>query len=53
MQSLLHKDSQFSAMLANNKEIGTIEWSDDLDPHKGYLKGCIKQCPAKTRRSWW
>jgi rod shape-determining protein MreC len=38
VQSLLHKDSRFSAMLAKNKEIGYIEWSDDLDPHKGYLK---------------
>jgi len=38
IQSLLHKDSQFSAMLANNKEIGTIEWGDELNPHKGVLK---------------
>lgn len=38
VQSLLHKDSQFSAMLADNKEIGDIEWSDDMDPHKGILK---------------
>ncbi|HEY5327209.1 MAG TPA: rod shape-determining protein MreC [Mucilaginibacter sp.] len=38
VQSLLHKDSQFSAMLANNKEIGYIEWGDDMDPHKGLLK---------------
>lgn len=38
VQSLLHKDSQFSAMLANNKEIGYIEWGDDLNPHKGVLK---------------
>jgi rod shape-determining protein MreC len=38
VQSLLHKDSQFSAMLANNKEIGSIEWGDDLDPHKALLK---------------
>jgi len=38
VQSLLHKDSRFSAMLAKNKEIGYIEWTDDLDPHKGYLK---------------
>jgi rod shape-determining protein MreC len=38
VQSLLNKDSQFSAMLANNKEIGSIEWGDDLDPHKGLLK---------------
>ena len=38
VQSLLHKDSRFSAMLAKNKEIGYIEWGDDLDPYKGYLK---------------
>jgi rod shape-determining protein MreC len=38
VQSLLHKDSRFSAMLAKNREIGYIEWSDNLDPHKGILK---------------
>ena len=38
VQSLLHKDSRFSAMLSKNKEIGYIEWSDDLDPHKGFMK---------------
>ena len=38
VQSLLHKDSQFSAMLADNKEIGYIEWGDDLDPKKAVLK---------------
>ena len=38
VQSLLHKDSRFSAMLADKREIGYIEWSDDLDPHKGILK---------------
>jgi len=38
VQSMLHKDSQFSAMLADNKEIGSIQWGDDLDPHKGILK---------------
>jgi rod shape-determining protein MreC len=38
VQSLLHKDSRFSAMLEKNKEIGYIEWSDDFDPHKGFLK---------------
>lgn len=38
VQSFLHKDSRFSAMLAKNHEIGYIEWTDDLDPHKGYLK---------------
>lgn len=38
VQSLLHKDSRFSAMLAKDKEIGYIEWGDDLNPHKGILK---------------
>jgi rod shape-determining protein MreC len=38
IQSLLHKDSQFSAMLADHKEIGYIEWNENLDPRKGILK---------------
>ena len=38
VQSLLHKDSKFSAMLADTKEIGNVEWGDDLNPHKGVLK---------------
>jgi rod shape-determining protein MreC len=37
VQSLLHKDSQFSAMLANDKVIGSFGWGDNLDPHKGLL----------------
>lgn len=37
IQSLLHKDSRFSAMLANNKEIGYLEWGDNMDPHKALL----------------
>jgi rod shape-determining protein MreC len=37
VQSLLHKDSRFSAMLATSKEIGYLQWGDDLDPHKGLL----------------
>src|ERR1700761_5331726 len=47
VQSLLHKDSRFSAMLATNKEIGYIEWSDDLDPHKGYLKDVSNNAQPK------
>jgi rod shape-determining protein MreC len=47
VQSLLHKDSKFSAMLAKNKEIGYIEWSDDLDPHKGYLKDVSNNAQPK------
>jgi rod shape-determining protein MreC len=38
IQSLLHKDSQFSAMLADNKEIGDVVWGDEMDPHKAVLK---------------
>ena len=47
VQSLLHKDSRFSAMLAKNKEIGYIEWSDDLDPHKGLLKDVSNNASPK------
>jgi len=38
VQSLLHKDSQFSAMLARNKDIGYVEWGDDINPRKCVLK---------------
>jgi rod shape-determining protein MreC len=37
IQSMLNKYSRFSVMLAKNKEIGSIQWGDDLDPHKGIL----------------
>jgi len=37
VRSFLHKDTRVSAMLADNKEIGSMAWSDDLDPHKGLL----------------
>ena len=37
VQSLLHKDSRFSAMLATNKEIGYLEWGEELNPHKALL----------------
>ncbi|MGZ3945096.1 MAG: rod shape-determining protein MreC [Mucilaginibacter sp.] len=47
VQSLLHKDSKFSAMLAKSKEIGYIEWSDDLDPHKGILKDVSNNAQPK------
>jgi len=52
VQSLLHKDSQFSAMLANNKEIGTIEWNDELNPHWGLLKDVTNNAQPKWA-SWW
>jgi len=37
VQSLLHKESRFSAMLANSKEIGYLQWGEDINPHKGLL----------------
>jgi rod shape-determining protein MreC len=37
VQSMLNKYSRFSVMLAKNREIGSILWSDDFDPHKGLL----------------
>ena len=48
VQSMLHKDSRFSAMLAKNKEIGYVEWSDDLDPHKGILKDVSNNAQPKV-----
>ena len=37
VQSLLHKDSRISAKLAGSKEIGYLQWGDDLNPHQGLL----------------
>ncbi len=37
VQSVLHKDTKLSAMLADNKAIGQLIWGDDLDPHKAQL----------------
>jgi rod shape-determining protein MreC len=48
VQSLLHKDSQFSAMLADDKQIGSIQWNDDLDPHKGILKDVSNNAQPKV-----
>ncbi len=47
IQSLLHKDSQFSAMLAKNKEIGYVEWTDRLDPHMAVLKDVSNNAQPK------
>jgi len=37
VQSLLHKDSRFSAMLVNSKERGSFAWGDNMDPKTGLL----------------
>lgn len=47
VQSLLHKDSRFSAMLARDKQLGYIEWTDDMNPHKGYLKDVSNNATPK------
>jgi rod shape-determining protein MreC len=48
IQSLLHKDSQFSAMLATNKEIGYIQWSDEFNPHMGLLRDVSNNAVPKV-----
>jgi len=37
VQSLLHKDTRLSAMLADNKAIGSLIWGDGMDPHVALL----------------
>jgi rod shape-determining protein MreC len=37
VQSLLHKETIISAMLARTKDQGSFKWGDDLDPHTGLL----------------
>ena len=37
VQSVLHKDTKLSAMLADSKAIGQLIWGDDLDPNKAQL----------------
>jgi rod shape-determining protein MreC len=37
VQSMLNKYSRFSVMLAKTQEIGSIQWTNDLDPQKGLL----------------
>ncbi len=37
VQSVLHKDTRFSAMLADHKDIGSFIWGSNIDAHKGLL----------------
>lgn len=37
VQSVLHKETIISAMLADSKDQGSFKWGDDLDPHTGLL----------------
>lgn len=37
VQSLLHKETIISAMLARTKDQGSFKWGEDMDPHTGLL----------------
>ena len=37
IQSVLHKNTRISAMLADTHDIGNFLWTDNLDPHAGLL----------------
>jgi rod shape-determining protein MreC len=37
VQSMLNKYTRFSVVLANDKEIGSIQWAEGFDPGKGLL----------------
>jgi rod shape-determining protein MreC len=37
VQSVLHKETLFSAMLVNSKERGSFAWGDNMDPTTGLL----------------
>jgi len=37
IQSVLHKKTRISAMLADTKDLGNFLWGDNLDPHQGLL----------------
>lgn len=37
IQSMLNRYSRFSVMLAQNREIGSVEWGDDFDTRRGLL----------------
>ncbi|WP_295649065.1 rod shape-determining protein MreC [uncultured Mucilaginibacter sp.] len=37
IQSVLHKETRISAMLADTRDIGNFLWGDNLDPHAGLL----------------
>jgi rod shape-determining protein MreC len=37
VQSLLHKETVISAMLADTKDQGSFKWGNDMDPHSGLL----------------
>ena len=37
IQSVLHKKTKVSAMLADTRDLGSFLWGDNLDPHQGLL----------------
>ncbi len=51
VQSLLHKETVISAMLADTKDQGSFKWVDNLDPHTGLLADVSNS--AKPRLGEW
>jgi rod shape-determining protein MreC len=60
VQSMLHKESLVSAILADTKETGRVRWGDDMDPTKGILfdvqnlaKPRLNELVVTSRYSLW
>lgn len=51
IQSLLNGNARISAMLADNKEIGTVTWTSNLDPHQGLLMDVSNNVKPKLGES--
>jgi len=47
VQSMLHKGTVVSAMIASSHEKGFVRWGDDMDPHKGILYGVSNNAQPK------
>lgn len=48
VQSMLHKGTVVSAMLASSHEKGFVRWGDDLDPRKGVIYGVSNNAQPKV-----
>jgi rod shape-determining protein MreC len=49
VQSLLHKETIVSAMIARTKDHGSFKWGDDLDPTTGLLYDVSNNAQPKLR----
>ena len=48
VQSLLHKQTIFSAMLADTRDLGSFSWSAESDPHLGLLYNVSNNATPKV-----